>query len=149
MSEDDWDQVLDTNLKGVYNVTKWAARMARRRRGRIINISSVVALRGNPGQANYAAAKAGVIGFTLSLAKELASYGITANVVAPGYISTDMTENLPLDVKEAFKRQIPLGRPGTPADVAYAVAFLSSPQAGYITGQVLPVDGGLSSGFIL
>ncbi|HHT84776.1 MAG: 3-oxoacyl-[acyl-carrier-protein] reductase [Bacillota bacterium] len=150
MSEDDWDQVLDTNLKGVYNVTKWAVRsMARRRRGRIVNISSVVALRGNPGQANYAAAKAGIIGFTKSLAKEMARYGITANVVAPGYISTDMTENLPLDVKEAFKRQIPLGRPGTPADVAYAVAFLSSPQAGYITGQVLPVDGGLSSGLIL
>ncbi len=150
MSEDDWDQVVNINLKGVYNVTRWAARsMARRRRGRIINISSVVALRGNPGQANYAAAKAGVIGFTLSLAKELAKYGITANVVAPGYISTDMTQNLPLDVKRAFMRQIPLGRPGTPAEVAYAVAFLSSPQAGYITGQVLPVDGGLSSGFII
>ena len=115
MREDDWDQVIDTNLKGVYNVTRWAAKsMARRRRGRIINISSVVALRGNPGQANYAAAKAGIIGFTLSLAKELARYGVTANVVAPGYISTDMTNNLSQDVKEAFLRQIPLGRSGTP-----------------------------------
>ena len=150
MREDDWDQVIDTNLKGVYNVTRWAAKsMARRRRGRIINISSVVALRGNPGQTNYAAAKAGIIGFTLSLAKELARYGVTANVVAPGYISTDMTNNLSQDVKEAFLRQIPLGRSGTPAEVAYAVAFLASPKAGYITGQVLPVDGGLSSGFII
>jgi len=150
MSEDDWDHVIYTNLKGVYNVTKWAVRsMARRRSGRIVNISSVVALRGNPGQSNYAAAKAGIIGFTVSLAKEVARYGITANVVAPGYISTDMTDNLPPDVKEALEGQIPLGRPGTPEEVAYAVAFLSSPQAGYITGQVLPVDGGLSSGFIL
>ncbi len=149
MSEDDWDQVLDTNLKGVYNVTRWAVRpMARRRRGRIVNISSVVAFKGNLGQANYAAAKAGMIGFTISLSKEICRYGITANVVAPGYISTDMTKDLPSDVKEALTRQIPMGRPGTPAEVAHAVAFLSSPQAAYITGQVLPVDGGMSSGFI-
>lgn len=147
MSEDDWDQVMSTNLKGVFNVTKWAVRsMARRRRGRIINISSVVALTGNPGQANYSAAKAGVIGFTRTLSKELARYGITANVVAPGYISTDMTKNLPQEVKERLEAQIPLGRPGTASEVAYAVAFLSSSRAAYITGQVLPVDGGMSTG---
>ncbi len=147
MSEDDWDQVMSTNLKGVFNVTKWAVRaMARRRRGKIINISSVVALTGNPGQANYSAAKAGVIGFTRTLSKELARYGITANVVAPGYISTDMTKDLPQEVKERLEAQIPLGRPGTASEVAYAVVFLSSPRAAYITGQVLPVDGGMSTG---
>jgi len=147
MSEEDWDRVLDVNLKGVYNVAKWAARaMMRRRSGRIIAISSVVALTGNVGQANYCASKAGIIGFVRALARELSRYGITANVVAPGYIQTDMTEHLPNEVKENLTRSIPLGRLGTPEDVASAVSFLAGKGSAYITGQVLPVDGGMSMG---
>jgi len=147
MSEEDWDRVLDVNLKGVYNVAKWAARvMMRRRSGRIIAISSVVALTGNIGQANYCASKAGIIGFVRALARELSRYGITANVVAPGYIQTDMTEHLPNEVKENLTRSIPLGRLGTPEDVASAVSFLAGKGSAYITGQVLPVDGGMSMG---
>jgi len=149
MSEEDWDAVLNIDLKGVYNVTKWAARsMVRRKRGKIINISSVVALSGNIGQANYCAAKAGIIGFTKAIARELSRYGITANVVAPGFIDTDMTRRLPESVKEKLLSTIPLGRAGTPEDVAYAVGFLASPKAAYITGQVLAVDGGMSTGAI-
>ncbi len=144
MTEEEWDLVIDTNLKGVFNVTKWVTRpMARRKKGRIISISSVVAFTGNPGQANYAASKAGVVGLTRTLSKELARYTITANVVAPGYISSDMTDGLPQEIKEKLVGQVPLGRPGTPEDVAHAVAFLASDEAAYITGQVLFVDGGM------
>jgi len=147
MTEEDWDQVIDTNLKGVFNVTRWATRpMARRKKGRIISISSVVAFTGNPGQANYAASKAGIVGLTKTLSRELARYTITANVVAPGYISSDMTDRLPHEVQERLKNQVPLGRPGTAEDVAHAVAFLASDRATYITGQVLFVDGGMSAG---
>ena len=149
MTEEDWDLVIDTNLKGVFNVTRWAARpMARRKRGRIISISSVVGFTGNPGQANYAASKAGILGLTRTLAKELARYTITANVVAPGYILSEMTDKLPTEIQEKLKNQIPLGRPGTAEDVAHAVAFLASDDAAYITGQVLIVDGGMSTGNI-
>jgi 3-oxoacyl-[acyl-carrier protein] reductase len=144
MTEEEWDLVIDTNLKGVFNVTKWVARpMARRKKGRIISISSVVAFTGNPGQANYSASKAGVVGLTRTLSKELARYTITANVVAPGYISSDMTDGLPQEIQEKLVSQVPLGRPGTPEDVAHAVAFLASDEADYITGQVLFVDGGM------
>ncbi|HHW19093.1 MAG TPA: 3-oxoacyl-[acyl-carrier-protein] reductase [Firmicutes bacterium] len=147
MTEEEWDGVVNTNLKGVYNVTKWAVRsMMKRRKGRVIAISSVVALTGNAGQANYCAAKAGIIGFVRALAREVARYGITANVVAPGFISTDMTKKLPEQARERLSGAIPLGRIGTPEDVAYAVRFLASDRAAYITGQVLPVDGGMSLG---
>ena len=122
--------------------------MARRKRGRIISISSVVGFTGNPGQANYAASKAGILGLTRTLAKELARYTITANVVAPGYILSEMTDKLPTEIQEKLKSQIPLGRPGTAEDVAHAVAFLASDDAAYITGQVLIVDGGMSTGNI-
>ena len=144
MKEADWDAVLDTNLKGVFLCTKAVSKlMLKQRSGRIINMTSVVGLTGNASQANYAAAKAGVVGFTKSMAKELGSRGITVNAVAPGFIATDMTEVLPDSVKEQMTRTIPLGRPGTPSDVAKAVLFLCSDAAAYITGQTLNVDGGM------
>ena len=144
MKEADWDAVLDTNLKGVFLCTKAVSKlMLKQRSGRIINMTSVVGLTGNASQANYAAAKAGVVGFTKSMAKELGSRGITVNAVAPGYIATDMTEVLPDSVKEQMTSTIPLGRPGTPNDVAKAVLFLCSDAAAYITGQTLNVDGGM------
>ena len=144
MKEEDWDAVLSTNLKGVFLTTKAAAKlMMKQRAGRIVNMASVVGVTGNAGQANYSAAKAGVIGFTKTIAKELASRGITANAVAPGFIDTDMTSGLPDKAKEAALSGIPLGRMGTPEDIAAAVLFLVSDQASYITGQVLNVDGGM------
>ena len=144
MKEADWDAVLDTNLKGVFLCTKAVSKlMLKQRSGRIINMTSVVGLTGNASQANYAAAKAGVVGFTKSMAKELGSRGITVNAVAPGFIATDMTEVLPDSVKEQMTSTIPLGRPGTPSDVAKAVLFLCSDAADYITGQTLNVDGGM------
>ncbi len=146
MSEAEWDAVLATNLKGAFNCCKAAARpMLKARGGRIISISSVVGITGNAGQANYAASKAGLIGFTKALARELASRSITANVVAPGLVpETGMTGSLGDKAMEQLMAQVPLGRPGTPEDVAHAVAFLASDQAGYITGQVLCVDGGMA-----
>lgn len=145
MKEEEWQEVLSTNLGSVYYCTKEAIRgMIKARWGRIISISSVVALTGNVGQANYAAAKAGVIGFTRSVARECASRGITANVVAPGFIETDMTLKLPEEVKKGFLSKIPLGYSGKPEDVAETVAFLASEEARYITGQVIAVDGGMT-----
>ena len=145
MKPDDFDAVIDTNLKGVFNCTKVASKfMIKQRSGRIINMSSVVALNGNVGQTNYAAAKAGIIGFTKSAARELAPRGITVNAIAPGFIDTDMTAAMSDAVKQATVERIPLGRVGAPDDIANAVAFLTSDQATYITGQVLAVDGGLS-----
>jgi 3-oxoacyl-[acyl-carrier protein] reductase len=144
MKEEDWDAVLNTNLKGVFNCTKAVARpMMKQRFGRIINITSVVGVIGNPGQANYVSAKAGVIGLTKSSAKELSSRGITVNAVAPGYIETDMTEKLGEDVKSKLFEAIPLQRLGRPEDIANVVSFLASDKASYITGQVLNVDGGM------
>ncbi|WP_346663275.1 3-oxoacyl-[acyl-carrier-protein] reductase [uncultured Merdimonas sp.] len=144
MSEEDFDQVVNTNLKGAFHTMRFAVRqMLKQRSGRIINMSSVVGVSGNAGQVNYAASKAGVIGMTKSAARELASRGVTVNAVAPGFISTDMTDVLSDKVKEAAEGQIPLGRFGKPEDVAAAVAFLASEEAGYITGQVLHIDGGM------
>jgi len=145
MSEDDWDAVLDTVLKGAFHCTKAALRtLLRKRQGRIINIGSVVGLAGNAGQANYAAAKAGLVGFTKSLARELGSRNITVNLVAPGFIETDLTSGLPQRTIEAVLAQTPLARLGRPIDVAGAVVFLASDAAAYVTGQVLRVDGGMA-----
>jgi 3-oxoacyl-[acyl-carrier protein] reductase len=146
MSEADWDAVLTTNLKGAFLCAKAALRplLKARESGRIISISSVVGIKGNAGQANYAAAKAGLIGLTKSLAREVASRGITVNAVAPGFITTDMTAALGEEIQGAALKEIPLGRFGEPADIAEAVAFLASPAARYITGQVLSVDGGMA-----
>jgi 3-oxoacyl-[acyl-carrier protein] reductase len=144
MKEEDWDQVLAVNLKGAFNCLKAAAKpMIKQRFGRIINISSIVGIMGNAGQANYVASKAGLVGLTKSAARELASRNITVNAVAPGFIETAMTQNLPEKVREAMLAQIPLNRFGTPEEVAHAVAFLASDQAAYITGQVMHVNGGM------
>ena len=144
MKEEEFDKVIEVNLKGVFNCTKHAVPvMVKQRSGKIINISSVVGLSGNAGQANYAAAKAGIIGFTKSVAKEIASRGITANAIAPGFIQTDMTEALGEKVKENIKVNIPLKRLGSPEDIANTAAFLASDMASYITGQVISVDGGM------
>src|SRR5882724_5174162 len=144
MSVEDWDTVINTNLKGAFNFAQAVQRaMIKQRNGRIINISSVIGLIGNAGQTNYAASKAGLLGFTKSLARELASRNITANAVAPGFITTDMTAGLSDEVKNSIQSKIPLGKTGTPEDIANAVAFLASAEAGYITGQVLCVDGGI------
>ena len=145
MSEEDFDAVIDTNLKGAFNCIKHVSRqMLKQRGGRIINISSVSGVMGNAGQANYCASKAGIIGLTKSVARELGSRGITCNAIAPGFIKTEMTEVLPEDVKKAMGEQIPLKRFGETSDVAEAAAFLASDCASYITGQVLSVDGGMA-----
>jgi 3-oxoacyl-[acyl-carrier protein] reductase len=145
MSEDDWDFVLDTNLKSTFNCSRAAVRhMLRRRYGRIINIASVSGIMGNAGQTNYSSSKAGQIGFTKALAREVASRNITVNAVAPGFIDTDLTRTLPEDIQAGLKDLIPLGRVGEPEEIAKAVAFLASDDAAYITGQVLTLDGGLA-----
>lgn len=144
MKEPDWDLVIDTNLKGAFNVTKAAHRpMLKQRYGRIINITSVSGLVGQAGQANYSASKAGLVGFTKAVAKELGSRNITVNAVAPGYVPTDLTADLPQDLVEGLLQLTPLGRPGTADDIAHAVAFFASDEASFITGQVLSVDGGM------
>jgi len=144
MKEDDWDSVMDINLKSAFLCSKEAIKdMSQQRYGRIVSLSSVAAFMGNPGQANYGASKAGIMGLTKTLAKEYASRGITVNAVAPGFIQTAMTDVLPEKVKEEIKKQIPLTRFGTVKDVAHAVIFLASPDSGYITGQVIHVNGGM------
>lgn len=144
MKEEDWDAVINTNLKGVFNTTKAVTRpMMKQRQGKIINVASVVGIMGNAGQANYVAAKAGVIGLTKSSARELAARNITVNAVAPGFITTDMTSELPEEVKAAMLKEIPLARFGQPEDIAQVVAFLASDASAYMTGQVLRVDGGM------
>jgi 3-oxoacyl-[acyl-carrier protein] reductase len=144
MKDEDWDTVMDTNLKGVFRMSRAVMRtMMKQRYGRIINITSVVGASGNPGQANYAAAKAGVAGMTRALARELGSRNITVNCIAPGFIETDMTASLQEDQQKALLGQIPLGHLGKPADIAHAVVYLASPQASYVTGQELHVNGGM------
>ena len=146
MSESDWNTVIDVNLKGVFNGIKAVSRqMMKQKYGRIINISSIVGLIGNPGQANYAASKAGVIGLGKAVSKELASRNITVNTIAPGYIETEMVEDIQETVKDDMFKQIPLGRIGKPSDIATAVLYLASDEAGYITGQTLTIDGGMTS----
>ncbi len=145
MNSEDFDAVLSTNLKGCFNTIRHSSRhFLKQREGKIINISSVSGIVGNAGQANYSASKAGVIGLTKSVARELASRNINVNAVAPGYVTTDMTDAMPDTAKEALLEQIPLRRPGTPKDIAQAVLFLASPASDYITGQVLTVDGGMA-----
>ncbi|GGJ55670.1 3-oxoacyl-[acyl-carrier protein] reductase [Anoxybacillus voinovskiensis] len=144
MKEEEWDDVINTNLKGVFHCTKAVTRpMMKQRFGRIVNIASIVGVSGNPGQANYVAAKAGVIGFTKTAAKELASRNITVNAIAPGFITTDMTDRLSEDVRTEMLKQIPLARFGEPEDIAKVVSFLVSDAANYITGQTIHVDGGM------
>ena len=144
MKDEDWQAILDTNLTSVYRTSKAVMRgMMKARKGRIVNIASVIGATGNAGQANYAAAKAGIIAFSKSLAREIGSRGVTVNVVAPGFIDTDMTRDLPEEAKKAMLGQIALGRLGEPADIARAVAFLAGPDAGYITGETLHVNGGM------
>jgi 3-oxoacyl-[acyl-carrier protein] reductase len=144
MSDEDWRAVLDTNLGGTFHTCRAAARgMMKRRRGAIVNVSSIVAIHGNPGQTNYSASKAGIIGFTKALARELGNRGVRANVVAPGYVSTRLTDVLPEELQQAMLANTPLGRLGTPEDVAGAVRFLCSDEAAFVTGDVLLVDGGL------
>jgi 3-oxoacyl-[acyl-carrier protein] reductase len=144
MKPEDWEQVLTTNLTSVFRLSKLCLkRMMKERRGRIINLTSIVGVTGNPGQANYAAAKAGVLGFTKSLSREIATRGITVNAVAPGFLDTDMTRSLGEEQREALQKQIPMGRLGSPEDVAAAVLFLASPLSAYVTGETLHVNGGM------
>ncbi len=144
MKEEDWDRVLSIDLKGVFNCSRAAAKiMIRQRMGRIINITSIIGEMGNPGQANYSAAKAGIIGLTKSLAKELGSRGITVNAVSPGFIETDMTGGIPEEIKKRYMENVPLGRFGTSEEVARVIAFLASDGSSYITGEVVRVNGGL------